>query len=99
MYHQSDVAILPGGEIPKRSDDQVLLPESVDVFRVFAHAHHELNVVDDDVADVVYVGGVFDRLRTECELLHQNIRANVINIHLHNGFDRLLAVKGQEVDG
>ena len=61
MDDDGDVDVVGRGELAEGGHDLVLLPETV--HRRVRRAHHELQVVDDDVADVVHVDGVRTRLR------------------------------------
>lgn len=53
-----------GGEATERADDLVLPVEAVRAAVRAARAHHELQVVDDDVRDVVHVHRVGHCLQT-----------------------------------
>lgn len=69
MDNERHVAISFGSERPKSGNDGVLFPEPIHVTVLVGRAHHELNVVDDHVTDVVHVGRVLDRVHHHFEAL------------------------------
>lgn len=69
MYNKRHVAISFGRKHSKSGNDGVLFPEAVHVTMLIGRAHHELDVVDDHVTDVVDVGRVFDRVHHHFETL------------------------------
>lgn len=69
MYNERHVAISFGRERSKSGNDGVLFPEPVHVTVLIGRAHHELDVVDDHVPDVVDVGRVLNRVHHHFETL------------------------------
>ena len=60
VYDERDVAVLDGGEAPEPADHGVLLEEAVHA--ALAGPHHELQVIQHHVANVVHVRRVRHRL-------------------------------------
>lgn len=57
MNDDGDVYVVEGGELPERSDYLILLPETINQTRI-GSAHHELQIVNDDVRNIVDVNCV-----------------------------------------